>query len=884
MTETKETIGQLNAAEKADWTIMVYMAGDNNLSEDMAFALSQMSEARPPQTIDDGSGRKRVNLLTYFDSNAIGVPTKYSDFSEKEAVSHVVTPLDLVHPTDRPWDMSERDPEVSGTSYSILNFINWCINVQGRAAKNYAIIFSGHSMGFYGESFLGDQTSGHFMTIRRLRWALEQAVDLYLGKEKIAIVGFDSCEMGMLEVGYELNTAAQTVVSSEGTLPGSGWGYAPLLKAFFEHTSSYLVDDDRQTFDSSYLAWRNMVDSQELTETKSLGFTPNLVKTYARLFVKTFINQQRSFAIGGRTVDMAAYDLDKIADLAAAVGALGESLLAGLAEESTSANKALSIDESMAFSRIHSAILQSHVNCQTYLHEQSVDIKDFCQFLQAECETASAELKSLGKPLAVIDTVAKNCAAVVEAIDSGVLAGGFVGDQYQYSNGISVFFPWTAMAYHMAKNVYPQLRLVRGENHDVDPVGKPGPGLGWNDFLVYYLYYVTLRRSRRSSDEFALKLGSIAKSKNLEGLACVNARENLHIFDDPAGLDPKNIEYWMSQSREDWLVGLPGRFDPHPNGDQYDELKRDWRDYRLAAWKAEGKEDWDRKTRENWEKKTREAWDKKIREDWQYRIREDWPKKLREDWENYRREEWAAETDPDKETWDKKIRENWEKKIRENWAKRTREDWPKRVREDWEKHLREETAAAGDMSGWTAETRETWDRRIRETWDKKIRENWEKKTREDWPRRLREDWEKHLREAWEAEPDETKETWDKRTREDWERRIREDWAKRTREDWPKRVRENWEKKVREDWAIKTREDWTKRTREDWPRRTRESMHGNTREDWPKRLRENMGGRSEFFDRIKNFQLNSNANGYWPEPQIIRLPDNGEVETDGPAEK
>jgi len=49
-----------------------------------------------------------------------------------------------------------------------------------------------------------------------------------LGK-KLAILGFDSCVMGMLEVGYQFERVAETMIVSEGSVPSAGWTYAKLL-------------------------------------------------------------------------------------------------------------------------------------------------------------------------------------------------------------------------------------------------------------------------------------------------------------------------------------------------------------------------------------------------------------------------------------------------------------------------------------------------------------------------------------------------------------------------------------------------------------------------------------------------------------------------------
>ena len=58
-----------------EWTIMIYMAGDNNLAVDMAYAMEQIKGVAAP-------GADSPNLFVYYDGNSPAIPTLYCDFSE----------------------------------------------------------------------------------------------------------------------------------------------------------------------------------------------------------------------------------------------------------------------------------------------------------------------------------------------------------------------------------------------------------------------------------------------------------------------------------------------------------------------------------------------------------------------------------------------------------------------------------------------------------------------------------------------------------------------------------------------------------------------------------------------------------------------------------
>ena len=56
------------------WTVMIYMAGDNNLSADIAYALADIGNIR----------NENLNLMVYYDGAANGAPTLYCDFTDSD--------------------------------------------------------------------------------------------------------------------------------------------------------------------------------------------------------------------------------------------------------------------------------------------------------------------------------------------------------------------------------------------------------------------------------------------------------------------------------------------------------------------------------------------------------------------------------------------------------------------------------------------------------------------------------------------------------------------------------------------------------------------------------------------------------------------------------
>jgi hypothetical protein len=442
-----------------DWTVMVYLAGDNNLSENMAFSLESLGRIAASLTDEE---RARINLLAFFDGSSLTAPPMYLDFSDVQAGQ---LPLRQAAPR------FHRTAEQHGPADAMLDFIRWCTTDEredgrGRGAHNYALILSGHSLGFHGSTFLRDESSGQYITLPGMRRALEQANELYLKNDsdgRISILGFDSCLMSMVEVGYEFKDVARTLIASEGSLPNSGWGYAPMLSNF---VAALAKDTDE-----------NIRTRSDSTAELKAG-----IHAAAKSFVRSFTGFYKDVAIGGGSIDISAWDLDAVGPLTQAVNRLGERL-----------NTLLTNPGESVFRELKKILLQSHYESQTYMSDQCIDIKDFCQRLIEECEH-SGQMPERSE----FDGIAGICSEVIDAVDDCVLKCGFSGDAYQFSNGISMYFPWSSVALALTDSQYRALRFTRGD--ESSDIRQPaGPGKHWYSFLLNYVGNVTVRKARKQT-------------------------------------------------------------------------------------------------------------------------------------------------------------------------------------------------------------------------------------------------------------------------------------------------------------------------------------------------------------------------------------------------
>ncbi len=453
---------------------MVYFAGDNNLTTEMARALEEVIR----------SGRNPVlNVYVYFDSLSRDVPTLYCDLNDHDSTEKRVVTFFRSHKV-RP-KLIERDRlfnENSASMNNILNFVHWCVQRDRRGGRDrkdrdYALVFSGHSFGFLDWGLFKDTNSDYYMTLSKLRWLFErltypktrldaiaqvqqeeeredaerenrpcrpwsaqklkERTTPVIGKP-VAFLGFDSCEMGTLEIASQFTGLAKTLVASAGSVPNAGWNFAQILSANIH------------------------AHKEEVGE-----LTPQRL---AVRFVDRFIKQQSSFALADKAVDMAAWDITKLPDV--------ETEFARLCDDLIGCFKG---GGKVAHQQMRRLVAHVHVQCQTYLLEQHIDLGDFCKLLISEIDMLESELPN--SKIGEILEVRASCKRVVQAMRGCILLCGFSGKERQYTNGIALFFPWSLESYWEAQKDYEKLSFIKNRK----------TGRKWKVFLKLYLKRISRR-------------------------------------------------------------------------------------------------------------------------------------------------------------------------------------------------------------------------------------------------------------------------------------------------------------------------------------------------------------------------------------------------------
>lgn len=434
------TATQPEKGRKKQWTILVYMAGDNNLDGAGVTDLQEMKQV--------GSNAS-INVICQFDREGPKLTTNRYYLTKGGSVEKDVV--------QKLGETNTGDPKV------LADFVTW--GAKNYPAERYLLVLWNHGSGWddtniyraaRGVLKLGvtrkgasvgatraARTSGgaggrsavslgqlRAMTKKRFRRALfsstiesaiktraiafdDNAQDFLDSVEmkrvlsgakkgfgkKIDILGMDACLMSMAEVAYQVRGSVGITVGSEEVEPGDGWPYHKILGA---------------------LAANPKMAANEL----------------AKVIVREYI---RSYG-PSEAVTQSALDLSKTAPLLQAIDALALKL------------KSLGAAEMTALAAVRAQV-------QSYDTADYVDLMDLCSLLKARVASARRE-----------------AGEVIVKAQGAIIASGAKGAAVRNSYGVSIYFPTKAVS-----PLYAKLDFAKSAR--------------WDEFLAAYQAQVVRRPS-----------------------------------------------------------------------------------------------------------------------------------------------------------------------------------------------------------------------------------------------------------------------------------------------------------------------------------------------------------------------------------------------------
>lgn len=233
------------------WTVMVYMAADNDLQVEAFQDLNSMELVGSTEDVavvvelDTGAGASRY-LVT------------------KDGNPSVLASLILE-------DLGRVD---SGSVEELVSFLHFAR--EKYPAQHYALVLWNHGSGVKGKTrdISFDFSSRRSLTIPELRFALA------LSGGNIDLLGMDACLMQMIEVAYEVKDYARILVASQENVPGAGWDYETVLSALARNPA-LSPESLARIVVSSYIDYyrRSGVPGKYTLSAVDLSCIPGLVQT-----------------------------------------------------------------------------------------------------------------------------------------------------------------------------------------------------------------------------------------------------------------------------------------------------------------------------------------------------------------------------------------------------------------------------------------------------------------------------------------------------------------------------------------------------------------------------------------------------------------------------
>ena len=203
------------------WTLLVYLDGDNNLESAGIEDFLEMSSV---------GSTGDVNVVVQFDRIA-GYDSTYGDWTSTKRflVTSGMTP----DPGNAVQDIGEAN---MGDLQTFIDFVEW--GMSSYPADHYAVVLWDHGSGWrlraeemplVKDVCFDDSNGGDAIDMPELRSAMSTLTNG--GSDPLDLVGFDACLMAMIEVDNQLIPYADVRVGSEETEPGDGWPYDTVLSA-----------------------------------------------------------------------------------------------------------------------------------------------------------------------------------------------------------------------------------------------------------------------------------------------------------------------------------------------------------------------------------------------------------------------------------------------------------------------------------------------------------------------------------------------------------------------------------------------------------------------------------------------------------------------------
>lgn len=547
-------------------TVMIYLAGDNNLTEECLYALTELKKALPPEGT--------VRVFAQYDPGDEFLPTQRywirfnppgcdtGSASETYPVARdLIDQFPFRYESRKAFyirapfgERKERTGEGhTGDPKMLYNFVAYCVD-QYPKTDHYVLIVCGHGAGVYRDFLMRDNRPDGYLTIfelrQALRWMHERLRDKHHRPLKLDLFGMDVCLMSMAEITYELRDYVTLAIGCESYSPAAGWPY-------------------RQTINQIHLLATSVAKAAKAGQ--QVPFDWELI---AKDIVTEYVRFYSDYWLAGLSVTMSAIRVDKVRELRRLLSYLSDLMIHELREEAykqETDEEETETDEDphdshdpRRYHRFSDALVLAHWRAQSYNGELYVDLVDFCNCL---IPYATPHIRQA-------------CRGLINFItdeDHGLIIKSCSwGRNYQYSYGISIYFPWdTLMPYYGASIGFPAksrwvdfLREYIAKTRRA-PREHPHPVTGDDLEVIEKIRKQNLSETRMGSD----KMGSDKMGSDKGGNPIHSMRNPPIVFIPDPCIDDPCMRWHNNRAQARLMRDVEDQYDKYDH--TYDEEDRD---------------------------------------------------------------------------------------------------------------------------------------------------------------------------------------------------------------------------------------------------------------------------------------------------------------------
>ncbi len=274
LTATLLVAGYAEKNGEAKWTVIVYMAADNDLEGAALVDLEEMEQV---------GSTSSVNIVVFIDrspqgfedrvSQRLGLDLRryYGDWDDAR-IYYVVKGVEAGIQSRLVAELGEVN---TGDPAVLVEVVKRAASLF--PAEHYALIVWDHGAGLgYAAVDMSDRDA---LTLREIREALRE---ITASGVHVDLLGFDACLMASFETAYEVSGYARVLVGSEETEPGDGWPYDRVLGYLVENPDASAEEWAKRIVEAYIDSYRG--GPEEAYVTQSAILVDGLRENARRLF------------------------------------------------------------------------------------------------------------------------------------------------------------------------------------------------------------------------------------------------------------------------------------------------------------------------------------------------------------------------------------------------------------------------------------------------------------------------------------------------------------------------------------------------------------------------------------------------------------------------